>query len=201
VLATAVALVFDALEAARPFSFSVTGALDEPAHLAFTALLLLVLVSFRPLPVSFVVGALIASVAIDLDHLPSYLGMTGFSAQPGGRPYTHSLVTVAAAGVVALAMRRGRVAAAGVAVGLVTHFVRDVCEGSPGVSLLWPVTSHEFLGSQTDFRWLVVGLAVVGMGAAFRRPLGSGLSCRVPSRGGGTRGHHAGSDARQMDRR
>jgi inner membrane protein len=165
----ALALWFDALDETRPFDVVVSGALDEPAHLALTALLLMALAPFRSLRPTFVVPALVASVAIDLDHVPLYLGVTGISAHPGGRPYTHGLITLLAAIAVAWLVPRWRVAASGVAVGLASHLARDVCEGQPGVSLLWPASSHEFLGTQTEFRALVAVLTVVAVGGAVRR--------------------------------
>jgi inner membrane protein len=116
------------------------GLVDEPAHLATCVVALLAIVALtaaRP-PARFVAAALIASVAIDFDHLPGYLGshaMTG--SLP--RPYTHSLLTVAvllALGI-ALKQRDRRQVALGVAFGISAHLLRDLATG-PGVSLLWP---------------------------------------------------------------
>ncbi len=70
------------------------GALDEPAHLATGMLvvaLLLALMRFRP-TVAFVAAALVASTAIDVDHIPQYLGWNGLT-EGAPRPFTHSLLT------------------------------------------------------------------------------------------------------------
>ena len=116
------------------------GLVDEPAHLAtcIVALLAIAAVAGTRPSIGFVGAALIASVAIDFDHLPGYLGshfMTGSLA----RPYTHSLLTVAvllALGI-ALKQRDRRQVALGVAFGVSAHLLRDLATG-PGVSLLWP---------------------------------------------------------------
>ena len=52
------------------------GALDEPAHLATGILVVALLIAALPAPpsVAFVLAALAASVAIDVDHIPQYLG-------------------------------------------------------------------------------------------------------------------------------
>ena len=55
------------------------------------ALGLLVLECLIDVPRRFYVAALIASVAIDLDHIPLYLGLLGNEDE---RPVTHSLATV-----------------------------------------------------------------------------------------------------------
>ena len=91
-LLAAAALAFDAADRRIPFGVWTTGPVDEVAHLATAALGLLVLARFIDAPRRFYVGALIASVAIDADHIPLYLGLLGNQAQ---RPVTHSLSTVA----------------------------------------------------------------------------------------------------------
>ena len=91
VLLAGIALIFDAADRRVPFSVVGNGLLDEVAHLATAALGLLVLERFLDLPRRFYVAALVASVAIDLDHIPLYLGLLGNQTQ---RPVTHSLATV-----------------------------------------------------------------------------------------------------------
>ena len=88
VLLAGVALAFDAADRRVPFSFLATGLVDEPAHLATGALGLLALACFIDAPRRFYVAGLIASVAIDLDHIAQYLGLMGHQE---GRPFTHSL--------------------------------------------------------------------------------------------------------------
>jgi len=94
VLLAAVALGFDAANRHVRFGLLSTYPLDEVAHLATAALGLLVLARFLDLPRRFYVAALIASVAIDLDHIPLYLGLL---PDRGQRPVTHSLATVGCA--------------------------------------------------------------------------------------------------------
>jgi inner membrane protein len=130
------ALAFDAADRRVPFDILISGLLDEPAHLAMAALGLLVLACFIDVPRRFYVAALIASVAIDLDHIPFYLGLLGNQDQ---RPATHSLATVTVFAAAAVVSRRHRAVLAGTATGLVLHFARDIAEGPPGVRMLWPL--------------------------------------------------------------
>ena len=139
ILLAGVALGFDAAERAVPFSILGTGLIDEVCHLATGALGLLVLACFIDVPRRFYVAGLIASVAIDLDHIPVYLGLLGNQFQ---RPVTHSLATVLVFAGAAVVSRRHRAVLAGAATGLVIHFARDIAEGPPGVRLLWPVQEH-----------------------------------------------------------
>ena len=74
ILLAGVARAFDAADRRVPFDVLISGLLDEPAHLATAALGLLVLACFIDVPRRFYVAARIASVAIDLDHIPLYLG-------------------------------------------------------------------------------------------------------------------------------
>lgn len=119
------------------------GLVDEPAHLATCAVALLALLALggQP-PARFVVAALIASVAIDVDHIPGYLGwdwMTGSLA----RPYSHSLLFVAALAALGLLSRNRnlRLASLGLAFGLAMHLLRDLATG-PGVPLAWPISGE-----------------------------------------------------------
>jgi len=81
VLLAGVALAFDAADRRIPFAVLATGPIDEVAHLATGALGLLALACFIDAPRRSYVAGLIASVAIDLDHIPDYLGLMG--SQPG----------------------------------------------------------------------------------------------------------------------
>ncbi len=155
----AVALIFDAIDRDTPYSVVKTGLLDEPSHFATTALCVVALARFVVLKKPFVIGALIASVAIDLDHIPGYLGH-GFSPVHGGRPYPHSIVTLLVLLAICAGSRRWRAAAAGAVFGVVTHFVRDICEGPPGVTLFWPFSDHVYTSSEHVF-WLFIGVAFV----------------------------------------
>ncbi len=78
---------------------------DEIAHLLTTLIVVWALgprVSERLL-----VPALIASVAIDLDHVPGRFGVD-FLTAGAPRPYTHSLLTIAVVLIVAACWRRRR---------------------------------------------------------------------------------------------
>jgi membrane-bound metal-dependent hydrolase YbcI (DUF457 family) len=118
-------------------------AVDEPAHLATALLLLFALLTLarsrRP-SLSFLAAALIASVAIDLDHIPGLLGWQGLTGSVP-RPYPHSLLTPLALIVVGgLAGGRTRPVAFGTAFGVGAHLCRDLCTG-PGAAILWPLSS------------------------------------------------------------
>ena len=154
VLLAGVALGFDAVERRLSFHVATTGLVDEAAHLATAALGLLVLACFIDAPRRFYVAALIASVAIDLDHIPLYLGLFGEQAQ---RPPTHSLATVLVFAAAAAASRRHRAVLAGAATGLVLHFARDIAEGPPGVRMLWPLQDTAWTASF----WWFLGMIIV----------------------------------------
>ncbi len=160
------------------------GLVDEPAHLATCAVALLAAMALTRtrLPLLFVVGALLASVAIDVDHIPGYLGshfLTG--ALP--RPYSHSasMVAVLLAICLLVKQRDRRQVALGIAFGVSTHLLRDLATG-PGVSLLWP-----FAGTAVTIPYALYAGALLAMTAAVliaarrasprprptRRPLGA----------------------------
>jgi inner membrane protein len=152
-----IALAFDAADRRVPFSVLASGALDEGAHLATGALGLLALSCFVDVPRRFYVAGLIASVAIDLDHIPLYLGV----GNPYQRPVTHSLATVAVVVVAAAASSRHRAVLAGAAVGLLIHFARDIAEGPPGVRMLWPLRDTAWAASGRWFLAMIIVCTVV----------------------------------------
>ncbi len=154
VLLAGVALGFDAVDRRVPFGLLSTGLLDEVAHLATAALGLMVLACLADLPRRFYAAALAASVAIDLDHIPLYLGLLDDSQ----RSVTHSLATVLVFAAAAALSRRHRAVLAGAATGLVLHFARDIAEGPPGVRMLWPLDGRAWT---TSYWWFL------GMIAAF----------------------------------
>jgi hypothetical protein len=117
------------------------GPLDELAHL-LTTLLVFWAVGSRARE-RFLVPALIASVAVDADHVPDRLGAHWLTAGTP-RPYTHSLLTIVLLVGIAVLWRRRRDLLLGVAIGLGIHFWRDMGEGASGVSLLWPFSDHSF---------------------------------------------------------
>ena len=111
ILLAGVACGFDAANRMVHYGPLSAAPLDEVAHLATAALGLLVLARFVDLPRRFYVAALVASVAIDLDHIPDYLGLLG---DQNGRPFTHSLATVAVFAGAAAVSRRHRAVLAGI---------------------------------------------------------------------------------------
>jgi len=160
ILLAGVALGFDAADRRVRFDLLSTGPIDEVAHLATAALGLFVLTRFIDVPRRFRVAALIASVAIDLDHVPLYLGLLPDRTQ---RPVTHSLATVVAVAGAAVASRRHRTVLAGAATGLVLHFARDIAEGPPGVRLLWSLQDTAWTASYQWFLGLIIALTAVGL--------------------------------------
>ena len=108
----------------------VLAALDWTAHLAVTALAL------RALPPHaadrLAVPALLASVALDADHLPIAAAMLrGADELPRPRPHTFAVPALLAA-----ARRHG------MAFGTAVHLARDLFNG-PGVAVAWPALRHE----------------------------------------------------------
>jgi inner membrane protein len=154
------------------------GPLDETAHLLTT---LLVLWALGPRACRrFLVPALIASLAIDLDHLPGRLGADWLTAGTQ-RPYSHSLLTSAVVVAIALFWRRRRDLVLGIAIGLAIHFWRDMGEGGGGVSMLWPISYHSF---QYPHGVYVAAMVVfVAIGAA-RCATDTGMIAIAPVGGG-----------------
>lgn len=160
----ATVLALDAVGALRAWPVVVVGALDEPAHLATAAVLLLAAADRRKLArhQAAVLTALACSMAIDVDHLPVYLGAERFA--DGGRPATHSLLTVGTLLVAAALARRARPVLLGAATGVCLHFVRDLGTG-PGLPLLFPFTWAEV---RVPYPVYVGLLAAAGVAATVR---------------------------------
>src|SRR4051794_15431666 len=145
------------------------GLFDEPAHLGVALLLLMVLAVGlgRRLSPAFIAAALIASVAIDLDHIPGYLGWDALVGT-APRPHTHSLLTPAVLVLVAaLTHGRARQIAAGTAFGVCAHFFRDLATG-PGVPLFWPIWTGTI---RVPYVLFVVGLAFAAAFVVSRKPV------------------------------
>jgi inner membrane protein len=187
-------VALDALIAVSHLHFPLLGFLDDPAHAA-TGLIVLAAWGRVRVP-----GPLLAfwcgAVAIDLDHLTLLAGWDGFS-RGTGRPYSHSLATVAIAGIVAFVVPRWRRLAIAFIIGLLTHFSRDLATGD-GVALLWPLDYHQFTVPYA--LWLGSLTALAGwaytMGPESKRSarlVGIGDDTMVGGNGSGTRhvrGHH-----------
>ena len=173
-----VALAFDALNRLIPYGVVRTGPVDEVSHLATAALGLLVIDCFVVLPRRTWVAALVASVAIDLDHIPSYL----WAGPEASRPVTHSMASVVVVVLAAWLIPRYRAVLVGVAIGLVLHFARDITEGVPGVRVLWPLRQDSWTGNRIEFIAIVLALLAVrltwtALGRTSRRaPVGVGAS-------------------------
>jgi membrane-bound metal-dependent hydrolase YbcI (DUF457 family) len=158
-------------------SFFPGGPLDELAHLSTTLLVIWAL--GRSGGTRFLVPALFASVLIDVDHVPGRLGFTWLTAGTP-RPYTHSLLTIAALSVGALLWRRRRDVLLGVALGIAIHFWRDLAEPGSGVALLWPFSYHSFSLPHAGYGIAMVAIVAVdayrchveGTAAGNRRWLG-----------------------------
>jgi inner membrane protein len=176
VLLLAVVACMDALIKVVSPPFLGLAALDEPAHLATAGLVLLMLGSRNP---RFVLATLIATVAIDLDHLPAALG-ANFLTAGTPRPYTHSLVGIAAISLIVLAVFRRRDLFGAAALGLCIHLVRDLATGS-GVALLWPFGEQGLHGPYPIYfsALVIVGLAGIGR-AALSRPRSDRRRITVP---------------------
>jgi inner membrane protein len=134
------------------------GPLDELAHL-LTTLLFFWALGPRARE-RFLVPALIASVAIDLDHVPGRPGVNWLTAGTP-RPYTHSVLTIAIVLASAYVLRRRRDLLLGVAIGLAIHLWRDMGEGDSGVSLLWPISKHSFQYPHGAFVAVMAVLVVI----------------------------------------
>jgi inner membrane protein len=154
------------------------GALDEVAHL-LTMLLVLWAIGRRASE-SLAVSALVGSVVIDLDHLPSELG-TDWLTTGTPRPHTHSLLTIAVLVIVSCLWRRRRKVILGLALGVSVHFIRDLAESSAGVSLLWPWSNHPFTIPHSAYLTIVALLiAVIAVRRASWQRSG-GTPARLPS--------------------
>lgn len=128
--------VADALSPGPDAALLTTAVLDEVAHLATGALLVLVL---RPSSRHRAVAILVASVAIDVDHVPAQLGWNGLT-EGTPRPYTHALwLPLLAYGCSLTARGRTAVLLAGASLGMLGHLWRDLCTG-PGAALIWPLS-------------------------------------------------------------
>jgi len=149
-------LLLDDVQGARTWSVPVMGLLDESAHLITAALVLVC--APRAVVRSVWPWVLIGAVAIDVDHLPLYTGLSGFRVD-GGRPPSHSLAVVLLllAGAATPSLRKPLLGLAG---GLMLHIVRDMATG-PGVPLLWPLRPGNVLMPYLVYVALMV-LSTVG---------------------------------------
>jgi inner membrane protein len=158
-------------------SFFPGGPLDEIAHI-LTALLVLEVLPRRVRDYA-PFWVLLGSFAIDVDHIPGYLGHQ-FLTVGTPRPYTHALLTLVVLLAVGLAWRRGRRALFALSLGVALHFIRDLAEGGgAGVSLLWPLSDHGFRYPHSAYVALVLVVTAGGVVIALMRERVGG---RVPAR-------------------
>jgi hypothetical protein len=144
-------------------SVALQAPLDWTAHEATTLLIVWALVP--ALSVEQLAPALVASVAIDVDHIPGKLGYDWLTAGTS-RPYTHSLLTVVVLlGAASLSNRR-RAALLAIAVGVTSHLWRDLAEPArSGVALFWPISTRTYHTPSMIYLLSIALLAV----AAYRR--------------------------------
>jgi inner membrane protein len=155
----------------EPSSATEFGIVDEPAHLLTAALLLLVLAAAvrSPPPLSFALAALVASVAIDLDHIPAELGWEGLT-RGTPRPYTHALWTVALFVLLGVAARGAlRPISLGVAFGVCAHLLRDLAFGG-GVALLWPLSEQGMKLPYAVYAGVLAAATMVALLSLRRQP-------------------------------
>jgi hypothetical protein len=157
-VAAVVFLVADWGETRAGASFIPGGPLDETAHV-LTMLIVLWALGER-VGERFGPAALVASVTIDVDHVPQYLGFD-FLTRGTPRPYSHSLLTIVVVLLLAVLWRRRRDVLLGVALGLVVHFWRDLSEAGSGVALLWPLSDDSFSLPRPSY--LLIMAAVVAV--------------------------------------
>ena len=133
-----VVFAVDALLKRTELPLPVIAALDETAHLATADLLLRALCPRATAP--FARAARLGAVLIDLDHVPKYAGWRRLVREEG-RPYSHSLPTIAALLAIAAGSAGLRQAALAAAFGLATHLFRDLAD-EDGAPLLWPAVAR-----------------------------------------------------------
>jgi hypothetical protein len=138
-LAVALVAALDGVVAAVRPPLLLTGVLDEIGHVLSTAVLLLA--GRRTLGDRMGVAtgtALVATVLIDVDHVPRELFGNPFLTKGTPRPYPHSVATVVLLAALALSVRRERTRriVMSCAAGVGFHLVRDV--GTAPVALAWP---------------------------------------------------------------
>ncbi len=106
------------------------------------AVLLLVWALFPRFGWRELVSVLLASVLIDVDHIPGQFGYTWLT-DGTPRPYAHSLLAIAVVLVVAMLWRRQRRVLLCMALGVSCHLWRDLGEpAGSAVSLFWPVSDR-----------------------------------------------------------
>lgn len=161
----AVIMGLDAVRSTYDLPFLLNALTDELAHLATAGIAVLAAFSVAQLERRELLmrSALTACVAIDLDHVLLYLDVPNVAAC--GRPYTHSVATVALLLAGSRAWPRRRTILTGAALGVALHLFRDVGTG-PGLPLWWRTGWFDVGVPYVAYLGAVTGLAVT---AATRR--------------------------------
>ena len=158
VLACLSIVALDVILGARSWSIPATGLLDETAHLLTAWIVLNACARGRTRSWPWV---LLGAVVIDVDHIPLFLWGVPVAAA-GGRPVTHSLLTVLVLLAVAGVVLPARAVSTGLAAGVLLHLLRDIATG-PGAPLLWPVYAGSLLVSHRLYLLLLGALAVIAI--------------------------------------
>jgi inner membrane protein len=131
------------------------GLLDEPAHIATGAL---VLVNLGVRSERWATGFLAGAALPDLDHVPLALSRVHPDVDDP-RPVTHCLLLIAPLALAGVVTRGpAREYAAGAAAGALAHFARDLAVGT-GVALLWPLNRRSLKVPYPAYAAALVGLA------------------------------------------
>lgn len=139
-------------------SVLVHGLIDESGHL-LTALMAALGVRALRLPIPLW-AVLVGGVVLDGGHLLTGAGLV--HAVPGSsRDGSHSLVVVAAIAAVGFLDARRATVWLGLALGALTHLVRDMGTGT--VPLLWPVVMSVESTTFTRYLSLMVGVSVAAI--------------------------------------
>jgi inner membrane protein len=133
------------------------GLLDEPAHLATAGL---VLVNLNPRTPEWAAGFMVGGALPDLDHVPLALSRVHPEIDDP-RPVTHCLLAVSPLALAAALLPPGtaREITAGVAVGTLVHFARDLAVGT-GVALFQPLSRRSLKVPHALYAAGLTGLAL-----------------------------------------
>ena len=160
-------LALDVVRSVVELDLLADGVTDEVAHLLTALLILAAVRNATGVAASrrVLVPLLLACVLIDLDHLPLYAGWSWVAN--GGRPYSHSLLTVLLlAGAGRFVPGADRAVLFGAAAGVALHLLRDLGTG-PGVPLWWPLSAVDVRLPYAAYLG-VVGLAALVTGLSGR---------------------------------
>lgn len=152
--------VLDLVGSLGYWPLAIEGVRDAVAHLLTAWLFLAAVPAVVP---QLAVWALVGAVVIDLDHIPLYAWHVG-AVTDGGRPVSHSLVTILVLLALAGFDRRLRTPLLGLALGVALHYVRDIATG-PGLPLAWPLSD-----GNVQVPYAVYAVAVTGFAVAATLP-------------------------------